>query len=164
MALLSVMSVRGTHLFFSVSSVFLVFKGGGRTDKTDRSLKIITGGKIMTDKTNKSTAFSDGIIGALGPYSQDQNVTTFTQETCNPILPPLHIRLQKLLDNIPLSAQHQGLSLLDLQACLRGRKGGLPHIGELAAAIRRLGWQRRRKWSDGDTAFSSKWYPKDANP
>jgi hypothetical protein len=55
------------------------------------------------------------------------------------------------------------LSLLQLQACLRGRKGGLPHIGELGAAIRRLGWQRRRRWSDHDAAFAAKWYPKDPN-
>jgi hypothetical protein len=115
----------------------------------------------MTNNTNKSTAFSEGIIGALAPYSQIQNVTTFTQEKCNPILPPLHTRLQKLLDTIPSSEQRQGLSLLDLQVRLRGRKGGLPHIGELGAATRRLGWQRRRRWSDHNAAFAAKWHPKD---
>lgn len=73
-------------------------------------------------------------------------------------LTPLHTRLQKLLETLPLSEQRQGLSLLNLQARLRGRKGGLPHIGELGAAIRRLGWQRRRRWSDETTSFSSKWY------
>ena len=74
-------------------------------------------------------------------------------------LTPLHTRLQRLLDSRPASAQHQGLSLLDLQAQLRGRKGRLPHIGEMGAAMRRLGWHRRREWSDENTAFSSRWYP-----
>ena len=71
----------------------------------------------------------------------------------------LDARLRKVLDRIPQSTQIEGLSLLDLQACLRGRKGGLPHIGELGAAIRRLGWQRRRAWSDENTAFASRWHP-----
>ena len=117
----------------------------------------------MANKTNKRTAFSEGIIGALAAYSQGQNFTSLTKEAANPILPPLHKRLQKLLDTLPMSEQRRGLSLLDLQVRLRGRKGGLPHIGELGAAIRRLGWQRRRRWSDHDAAFAAKWYPKDPN-
>ena len=78
-------------------------------------------------------------------------------------LGPLDARLRRVLDQIPQSTQLEGLSLLDLQVRLRGRKGGLPHIGELGAAIRRLGWQRRRRWSDHDAAFAAKWYPKDPN-
>ncbi|MDC1262736.1 hypothetical protein N8015_01465 [Planktomarina temperata] len=117
----------------------------------------------MANKTNKRTAFSEEIIGALAAYSQGQHFTTLTKEAANPILPPLHKRLQKLLDTLPVSEQRRGLSLLDLQVRLRGRKGGLPHIGELGAAIRRLGWQRRRRWSDHDAAFAAKWHPKDPN-
>ena len=76
-------------------------------------------------------------------------------------LGPLDERLRRILGQIPQSTHMEGLSLLNLQACLRGRKGGLPHIGELGAAMRRLGWQRRRAWSDETTSFSSKWYPTD---
>ncbi len=36
------------------------------------------------------------------------------------------------------SEQHKGLSLLDLQSCLRGREGDLPHIGSCALAMRHL--------------------------
>ena len=75
-------------------------------------------------------------------------------------LGPLDARLRRVLGNIPQSTQREGLSLLELQACLRGRKGGMPHIGELGGAMRRLGWQRRRAWSDETTSFSSRWYPK----
>ena len=70
-------------------------------------------------------------------------------------------RLRRVLGHIPQNTQMEGLSIMNLQACLRGRKGGLPHIGELGAAMRRLGWQRRRAWSDETTSFSSKWYPTD---
>jgi hypothetical protein len=117
----------------------------------------------VTDKTDKRTTFLESIADALAPYHQDQQSAVSPQEEGNPILPALHARLQKLLATIPRSAQRQGLSLLDLQARLRGRKGGLPHIGELGAAMRRLGWHRRRKWSHEDTAFSSKWFPKEPN-
>jgi hypothetical protein len=105
----------------------------------------------------RSTCYS--ISEALLPYLQTQQSASVTEERENPVLPALHTRLQKLLDTIPTSAQGQGLSLLDLQACLRGRKGGLPHIGEMGAAMRKLGWQRHRAWSDENTAFSSRWYP-----
>jgi len=104
--------------------------------------------------------FPEDIVARLQQFAQQQSHPNMEEEVYSP-LAPLHTRLQRLLDTIPLSAQRQGLSLLDLQACLRGRKGGLPHIGELGAAMRRLGWQRRRKWSEEDTAFSSKWYPKE---
>ena len=106
--------------------------------------------------------FEKGLIARLQRYSHEQPWPDL-QDDASASLKPLHTRLQKLLATLPLSAQRQGLSLLDLQARLRGRKGGLPHIGELGAAMRRLGWQRRRAWSNEDTAFSSKWYPADPN-
>jgi hypothetical protein len=108
---------------------------------------------------NDARSTCDSISEALLPYLQPQQSASVTEERGNPVLPALHTRLQKLLDTIPTSAQRQGLSLLDLQACLRGRKGGLPHIGEMGAAMRKLGWQRHRAWSDENTAFSSRWYP-----
>jgi hypothetical protein len=100
--------------------------------------------------------FAEGLVARLQQCLVEQ---TETQEDDTASLTPLHKRLQRLLDTIPSSEQRKGLSLLDLQSCLRGRKGGLPHIGELGAAMRRLGWQRRRAWSNEKSAFSSKWYP-----
>ena len=104
--------------------------------------------------------FAEGLIARLRQCSVEQS-ESIAQEDYTASLAPLHTRLQKLLETLPLCDQRQGLSLLDLQVRLRGRKGGLPHIGELGAAIRRLGWQRRRQWSDETTSFSSKWYPAD---
>ena len=107
--------------------------------------------------------FAQGLVARLQQCLEEQANPDATEDATAP-LAPLHTRLQKLLDQIPISTQQQGLSILEIQACLRGRKGGLPHIGELGAAMRRLGWQRRRRWSDEDAAFSSKWYPMDQFP
>jgi len=103
--------------------------------------------------------FAEGLIARLQQCSLEQSEPS-TQEDYTASLAPLHTRLQKLLETLPSSEQRQGLSLLDLQVRLRGRKGGLPHIGELGAATRRLGWQRRRRWSDHNAAFAAKWHPK----
>ena len=105
-------------------------------------------------------SFAENIAARLRDFVNAQS-EPITQEDYTASLAPLHTRLQKLLDSLPASEQRKGLSILDLQARLRGRKGGLPHIGELGAAIRRLGWQRRRRWSNEDAAFASLWYPKD---
>ena len=102
--------------------------------------------------------FAGGLVERLYELTQANQSTNLGKSAVAP-LAPLHTRLQRLLDTIPYNAQHQGLSLLELQACLRGRKGGLPHIGEMGAAMRKLGWQRHRVWSNENTAFSSRWYP-----
>ena len=104
--------------------------------------------------------FADNLAARLREYSMDQsnpNVRVYTKSS----LTPLQTRLRRLIDTIPESVQREGLSLLNLKARLRGRKGGMPHIGELGAAMRQLGWQRRRAWSNQDTSFSSKWYVAD---
>jgi hypothetical protein len=75
--------------------------------------------------------FAESLIARLQQCSVEQPEGTAS-------VTPVHMRLQRLLDTIPSSAQHKGLRLLDLQYCLRGRKGGFPHIGELGAAMRRL--------------------------
>lgn len=102
--------------------------------------------------------FANGIADRLQQCMQENSLGSSQNDTSAP-LAPLHVRLKNLLNDIPPSVQNNGLSLLALQARLRGRKGGLPHIGELGAAMRRLGWQRRREWSDEESAFASKWFP-----
>jgi hypothetical protein len=74
-------------------------------------------------------------------------------------LTPLEDRLTRLLATIPPDVQREGLSLSSLQASLRGRSRGNCHPGELGAALRRLGFQRRRDWG-GDAGFRAVWYPK----
>jgi hypothetical protein len=71
-------------------------------------------------------------------------------------LTPLDERLTRLLATIPTDVQREGLSLAALQASLRGRGRGNCHPGELGAALRRLGFQRRRDWS-GPDGFRALW-------
>ena len=71
-------------------------------------------------------------------------------------LTPLDERLTRLLATIPIEVQREGLSLAALQTSLRGRRRGNCHPGELGAAMRRLGFERRRDWSGGD-GFRAVW-------
>ena len=64
--------------------------------------------------------FAEGLIARLQQCLAEQPQTSQDNDTAS--LLPLHMRLQRLPDTIPSSAQHKGLSLLDLQSCLRGRK------------------------------------------
>ncbi len=73
-------------------------------------------------------------------------------------LTPLDERLARLLKSIPIEVQRQGLSLAALQESLKGRRRGNCHPGELGAALRRLGWQRKRRWHDDD-GFRTLWFP-----
>lgn len=102
--------------------------------------------------------FANVLAARLYDYGEAARVNDIDLSP-DPSLVPLPTRLQLLLDTIPDCAKHPGLSLLELQAQLRCRKGGLPHIGEMGAVMRKHGWQRRRQWSEENTAFSSRWYP-----
>ena len=73
-------------------------------------------------------------------------------------LTPLETRVSKLLATIPDAVQREGLSLASLQASLRGRSRGNCHPGELGTALRKLGFTRRRRWSDA-AGFRALWYP-----
>jgi hypothetical protein len=63
-------------------------------------------------------------------------------ETWRERLTPLEDRLAKLLSNIPPEVKSQGLS----------------HPGELGIALRKLGYERRRNWTDGTKSFSALWF------
>jgi hypothetical protein len=71
-------------------------------------------------------------------------------------LTPLDKRLARLLATIPPTVQREGLSLATLQASMRGRWRGNCHAGELGAALRRLGFERRRDWRGAD-GFRALW-------
>ena len=71
-------------------------------------------------------------------------------------LTPLVDRLAKLLETIPPEVQREGLSVASLQESLRGRRHGNCHPGELGAALRKLGFERRRDWRSGD-GFRAVW-------
>jgi len=72
-------------------------------------------------------------------------------------LTPLEDRLSRLLATIPWEVQGEGLSLPTLQAALRGRWRGNCHPGDLGAALRKLGFTRRRRWRGG-AGFRALWF------
>ena len=78
-------------------------------------------------------------------------------------LTPLEERLAKLLATIPPEIKNQGLSLPAIRTMLAGKWRGKCHPGELGAALRRLGFQRRRNWSDGTQSFSALWFGETSN-
>jgi hypothetical protein len=113
----------------------------------------------MDETFRDNEQFRDGLLSALMSYQACQSDIVLPDTLETQSLAPLHMRLQKKVDAIPATTQQKGLSLLELQVRMKGRKGGMPHVGELAAALRKLGWKRRRQWSDHEDGFRAKWYP-----
>jgi hypothetical protein len=74
---------------------------------------------------------------------------------------PLKDRLADLLSSIPDNVKTTGLSLSTLQVQLKGRKASKAHCGEVATALRQLGYRRVRVWKQTDTdGFSAVWKAK----
>lgn len=78
------------------------------------------------------------------------------------LLAPLKVRLTQLLEKVPDEAKRQGLSVATLQTYLAGRRQQFCHTGELAAALRGIGWtcrrdQSRRAIREGRAGHL--WYP-----
>ncbi len=71
---------------------------------------------------------------------------------------PLKDRLADVLSTIPDEVKTTGLSLSALQVQLRGRTASKAHCGEVATALRQLGYRRVRVWKQTDTeGFPSVW-------
>lgn len=74
---------------------------------------------------------------------------------------PLKDRLEDLLSTIPDDVKATGVSLSALQVQLRGRKASKAHCGEVATALRQLGFRRIRLWKQtNDTGFNAIWRAK----
>ena len=71
---------------------------------------------------------------------------------------PLKERLSDLLMTIPEEVKTTGISLTTLQVQLRGRKASKAHCGEVATALRQLGYRRVRLWKQTATeGFPAVW-------
>ncbi len=73
-------------------------------------------------------------------------------------LTPLEDRLAKLLATIPTEIKSQGLSLPAIRTMLAGKWRGKCHPGDLGAALRKLGYERRRNWSNATRSFGALWF------
>ena len=72
-------------------------------------------------------------------------------------LTPLEERLRRLLSQMPEEVIAQGLILDELRRLLAGKWRGNCHPGELGAALRKLGFVRRRNWSTSQGGFRASW-------
>lgn len=75
---------------------------------------------------------------------------------------PVELRIGAVLSAIPKSIARQGLPFAYIQGQLHGRsgRGRTCHNGELARALLRRGWQKRRAWeSRYDKGAVTLWYP-----
>lgn len=72
---------------------------------------------------------------------------------------PLVKRLEKFIENHSVECAHpQPLEFF--RQGLRGRQpGNNAHAGELAAAMRKLGFSRKREWQAKDGIFRALWHP-----
>lgn len=75
---------------------------------------------------------------------------------------PLPQRVRRVLAEIPPEVASQGIQLRAVAQMLRGKYRGHAHAGEVAAALRQLGWTRARNWSDSADGFRALWYPPNA--
>jgi hypothetical protein len=68
-------------------------------------------------------------------------------------------RLKHLLSAIPPEVQAEGLSIVAVQVMLRprGSERSCCTAGQLADALRRLGFVRERRWRDGRSSFRALW-------
>lgn len=74
---------------------------------------------------------------------------------------PLRDRLADLLQTIPDEVKANGVSLSTLQVQLKGRKASKAHCGEVAEALRSLGYRRIRLWKQSDAeGFPAVWKAK----
>ncbi len=74
---------------------------------------------------------------------------------------PLKDRLADLLSTIPDDVKATGVSLSTLQVQLKGRKASRAHCGEVATALRQLGYRRIRLWKQTDAeGFNAVWKAK----
>lgn len=77
---------------------------------------------------------------------------------------PLHERLRVALAKFPREMVADGLHLDQVWGLVLGRQREKPRAFEVANALRTLGFQRVRLYSDGTSPSQSLWFPPDIDP
>ena len=72
---------------------------------------------------------------------------------------PLTERIKRLVASMPEPERNMPKTMEFFQTRLRGRKGKTAHVGEIADALRKLGYVRKRRWGKGFNGFRAYWYP-----
>jgi hypothetical protein len=74
-------------------------------------------------------------------------------------LTPLHIRLQAALEKIPADIRSKGLHMSTIWPLCSGVQRIKPPAWKVGEALRLLGWQRHRIYSDGTEPSGTYWFP-----
>lgn len=85
---------------------------------------------------------------------QREEAEQFAQRTMS-----LPDRLKRIIANLPETERDAPRPLEFFAERLRGRQRLTPHRGELAGALRSLGWTRRRCWRESEGGFRAYWHP-----
>lgn len=72
---------------------------------------------------------------------------------------PLRDRVRALVLMIPGELLNQGVPIEWFRIRLRGKYRRHPTAGDVAQALRELGWTRKRSWSNGADGFRARWFP-----
>ena len=101
-----------------------------------------------------------GYLNELNAWVEEQHAVKQAQAAAaRDRLTSLDVRLKHLLGTIPPEVQAAGLSIVAVQVMLRprGAHRSCCNVGQLADALRRLGFQRERRWRDGRSSFRALW-------
>jgi hypothetical protein len=114
----------------------------------------------MTNTTTPS-AFDLSILeGYSTPMPPKPTAPTATpRDKWTASLTPLHERLGAKLATFPADVMAQGLRLSQIWPLVSGRQREKPRAFEVADALRQLGWQRYRVYSDKTAPSGTFWFP-----
>lgn len=86
-------------------------------------------------------------------HRQQEEAEQFAQRAM-----PLTDRLKRIIAAMPETERNKPRPLEFFAERLRGRQKLSPHRGELAAALRALGWARQRCWHRSEAGFRAYWH------
>jgi hypothetical protein len=104
-----------------------------------------------------------GYVAELNRQAADEHAVTQARQAAEAAaardLATLDGKLKHLLSTIPPEVQDEGLSIVEVQVMLRprGSERSCCTAGQLADALRRLGFVRERRWRDGRSSFRALW-------
>ena len=110
---------------------------------------------ITDDLCSYLHALAETRVEAAPPHDNETKRSEFQEQATT-----LTERVQTLIRTIPVESQKVGVSLEWFRIRLRGRYAKHALAGDVAGALRAVGWVRRRGWREAEHGFRAKWYPR----
>ena len=100
------------------------------------------------------------VIGSTAVAAPEPHTSPTTRaDRLRAHLVPLHERLKAAIARFPAEALADGIHLTQIWPLVTGRQRDKPRAFEVADALRVLGWQRFRIYSDSTTPSGTYWFP-----